>query len=247
MLIDLIILLLSALAGGLAVFFVPKLKDSDFKLTLVFSGAYLFAITIIHILPELFAVAPKPAYVGMLIVLGFFMQSVLEYFTIGVEHGHIHAHEADAHSFTTPVFLLLALCIHSFLEGGLLAHPHEIHVHHDVRALLVGIVMHKMPAAFALMSVLMHQLKKRSTAIIFLLVFALASPIGLMLNTYLSAYELISTDLYVILFSLVCGNFLHISTTIFFESSPEHSFNGKKLAVAAIGAFLAAMVEFVIS
>jgi hypothetical protein len=43
----------------------------------------------------------------------------------------------------------------------------------------------------------------------------------------------------------VCGNFLHISTTIVFESSPEHRFNAKKMAVAVFGALVAVAVEYI--
>jgi hypothetical protein len=48
------------------------------------------------------------------------------------------------------------------------------------------------------------------------------------------------------LYALVCGNFLHISTTIVFESSPEHHFNARKLTVAVLGALVAVGVEYMI-
>jgi hypothetical protein len=48
------------------------------------------------------------------------------------------------------------------------------------------------------------------------------------------------------LYALVSGNFLHISTTIVFESSPEHRFHAKKLAVAVVGALVAVAVEYII-
>jgi hypothetical protein len=43
----------------------------------------------------------------------------------------------------------------------------------------------------------------------------------------------------------VSGNFLHISTTIVFESSPEHHFNARKLTVAILGALVAVGVEYI--
>jgi hypothetical protein len=48
----------------------------------------------------------------------------------------------------------------------------------------------------------------------------------------------------VLLYALVSGNFLHISTTIVFESSPEHHFNARKLTVAILGALVAVAVEY---
>jgi hypothetical protein len=47
-------------------------------------------------------------------------------------------------------------------------------------------------------------------------------------------------------YAVVSGNFLHISTTIVFESSPEHRFNAKKMAVAIVGALLAVGVQYML-
>jgi hypothetical protein len=48
------------------------------------------------------------------------------------------------------------------------------------------------------------------------------------------------------LYALVSGNFLHISTTIVFESSPGHKFDARKMAVTIFGALAAVAVEFVV-
>jgi zinc and cadmium transporter len=49
---------------------------------------------------------------------------------------------------------------------------------------------------------------------------------------------------FLILFAIVSGNFLHISTTIYFESSPDHSFHRKKILISLLGAALAILIEF---
>jgi hypothetical protein len=41
----------------------------------------------------------------------------------------------------------------------------------------------------------------------------------------------------------VCGNFLHISTTIVYESSSDHKFNARKMFVALLAAGLAVLGE----
>jgi zinc and cadmium transporter len=245
MIINLLLLFGTAFAAGLLVFVVPKDKSFDFRLTLVFAGAYLFSITIIHILPEIFSAENTPAGIGIFILIGFFLQLFLEYFTSGVEHGHIHkpTNHGHSHGHISPVFLLLALCIHAFLEGTLLSHPSDSHHHDDVRALLIGIILHKMPAAFALMSVLLYQLENQRKAVLFLLIFSLASPFGMLVSAYFNEYHLISQNAFTILYAIVSGNFLHISTTIFFESSPEHKFNARKLVVSMVGALIAVVAE----
>jgi hypothetical protein len=68
---------------------------------------------------------------------------------------------------------------------------------------------------------------------------------GLLLSTYLANHEIISTTMLMYLYAIVSGNFLHISTTIVFESSPEHRFHAKKMAVAIVGALLAVAVQYI--
>lgn len=247
MLLNILILFFTTLLAGLVALAIPKVSSKYFYLGLVFSGAFLFSITIVHLLPELFVNQPNPGMIGLLILIGFFMQLLLDFFTSGVEHGHLHlADEHHHHHSSTIISLLVALCLHALLEGALLGHPSETHQHHHANGLLLGIVLHKMPAAFALMSVLLCNYKNRSIAVALLILFALTTPLGLWLSDFLGSKEIISSSLLTGIFALVCGNFLHISTTIFFESSPSHSFSAPKLLVAVLGASLAVSVEFLL-
>jgi len=258
MVLKLLVLFLTPLFSGLLIYLVPKSKDTNFKLLLVFAGSYLFAITVIHILPELYRQSLGVELIGLFVLAGFFLQQLLEYFTSGVEHGHIHTrehHSHDHHKHTrhrhgnraiSALVLLFALCIHAFLEGAMLAKPTAMGSIYNVNAILLGIALHRAPAAFALMTVLAFQLHSRSKALPHLIGFSLAAPMGLLLSTYLANHEVISTTGLLYLYALVSGNFLHISTTIVFESSPEHRFNAKKMAVAIVGALLAVGVEYIL-
>ncbi|MDH4059070.1 MAG: ZIP family metal transporter [Cyclobacteriaceae bacterium] len=247
-----LILFLVPLLAGLVIFIVPKARSTNFKLLLVFAGSYLFAITVIHILPELYRQYGEVELIGLFVLLGFFLQQFLEYFTSGVEHGHIHTHEhaGHAHSHTqseiSALVLLAALCVHAFLEGGMVAQGELVDYQYDMKAILLGIAMHRAPAAFALMAVLSDQLRSKRRAIPYLLVFSLAAPLGLFISEYFIEIELLTQTGLIFLYAIVSGNFLHISTTIVFESSPDHHFNARKLAIAILGSLLAVVVEFVI-
>lgn len=243
---DILILFFVALgAGGLA-FYIPKVSDGNYKLALVFAGSYLFSITIIHILPELFHQDVQPGYVGMFVLAGFFLQQGLEFFSTGVEHGHIHVHDTGhQHKESSAILVLLALGVHAFLEGGLLAHPRTVEHHHDSNTLLWGILLHKAPEAFALMSVLLCEMKSKTRALFYLILFASASPTGLYLSDFFLTTEAMSPRAFTLLFALVSGNFLHISTTIVFESSLDHKFNARKTSVAILAAGLALTAELV--
>lgn len=257
MLLKLSVLFLTPLISGLLIYVVTNFRSANFKLLLVFAGAYLFGITVVHILPELYRENQEVELIGLFVLIGFFLQQILEYFSSGVEHGHIHTHHHHEgehhhpqHSNTerkqTAIVLLIALCVHAFLEGGMLADPPDGMSHYDLNAILLGIALHRAPAAFALMTVLASQLHSRTKATPHLLVFSLAAPAGLLLSTYFVQSDVMSAKGLIFLYALVSGNFLHISTTIVFESSPEHRFNARKLAIAIVGALAAVAVEYMI-
>lgn len=256
MTLKMLVLFFTPLLSGLLIYLVPKTKNTTFKLLLVFAGAYLFAITVIHILPELYRQPVGGEWIGVFVLAGFFLQQLLEFFTSGIEHGHMHTEDhahglehthqhTHQHKSVSALVLLTALCIHAFLEGGMLAEPVKtMGPNYDMNAILLGIALHRAPAAFALMTVLTFQLGSKTKALPYLIGFSLAAPIGLFLSSYLSQSEIITAEGMIFLYALVCGNFLHISTTIVFESSPEHRFNAKKMAVAIFGALVAVAVEF---
>ncbi len=246
--INFLLLFLTAMTAGLLVFFAPAFRERYFKLVLVFAGSYLFSITILHIIPELFSSGYSHSRMGLYILLGFLLQQLLEYWSSGIEHGHIHKHQSETSKGV--ITLMLGLFVHAFLEGTLLSHgtvmPEESlvagHSHSD-KTVLLGIIMHKGPAAFALTAVLSASLSKKWTVIL-LTVFALASPLGMFSSAFFINQGILSNEGIGLLYGLVTGGFLHISTTIFFESSPHHKFQMNKLLVTFVAAALAMASEY---
>jgi zinc transporter ZupT len=253
MLLNFLLLFFTALIAGSLAYFIPSWQERYFKLILVFAGSYLFAITVLHILPELFVGAEDATKMGLYILLGFLLQQVLELFSSGVEHGHIH-HHGHHHGIESGVWtLMIGLFLHAFLEGTLLsqdgilvAHDHAAHEghhhHHGSNNLMFGIMLHKGPEAFALVAVLMSSLKKRWVFAL-LVVFAFASPLGMVFSSALFEQELIGRGALNIFYGMVAGGFLHISTTIFFESSPDHRFHLNKVIISIIAFALAISFE----
>lgn len=247
------VLFLTPLLSGLLIFLVPRSRNTNYRILLVFAGSYLFAITVLHILPELYRESQGAELIGLFVLAGFFLQQLLEYFTSGVEHGHLHgSDQAQTHAHShhhhtvSAIVLLFALCVHAFLEGAMLAEPASSPRLYDPGPVLLGIVLHRAPAAFALMTVLAVQLHSRRRAIPYLAVFSFAAPAGLLIGSYLASEEIVSATGLLYLYALVSGNFLHISTTIMFESNPGHKYDARKIAVALFGALMAVAVEYVI-
>lgn len=244
-----IILFLSVTLPGLLMLKYGNFSVQRLRNFLIFAGSYLFSMTIIHIVPDLFETGQDPYYLSLWILLGFFLQRLLENFSSGVEHGHVHSSD---HSFSV-TYLLLALSLHSFLEGSIMTDA--IHAGHHVEKnyldgsspkILLGIVMHKIPAALALMSLLITQIPSQKKALLLLMIFALASPFGLFMANYFSENALLPADSLQVFFAVVAGSFLQISTTIFIESDPKHHFKWNKFSISLLGAIVAVATQFLI-
>lgn len=250
-----LILILSVLIGGGIVVLLEKTnKNTVIKLLLSLSGGFLLAISFIHLIPEIYIHSGEK--VGYYILIGFLIQLFLEYFSKGIEHGHVHTHGAKS---TIPWTLFIALSVHSLIEGIPLeagfhldvlddhsanqvftdhAHNHN-HNHRGaegLRGLFMGVVLHKIPVAIALMTLLIASgfNKIKSWSILF--AFSLMAPLGIVFGHFGAAHFLLDME---ILLAIVVGMFLHISTTIIFESSENHKFNFVKLLSLLIGVILA--------
>ncbi len=227
----LILLFAAAFLGGMGVFLFRRDNTQRLKLILSFSGAYLFAITVLHLLPEVYQTQDR--MLGLFVLGGFLLQVIMEQFSEGIEHGHIHKHHHGHYAF--PFGIMISLCLHAFLEGM----PLAAGAHNE---LVFGIALHHIPAAFALGSVLLQNNVSRRNAIAMLAVFAAMSPLGFLLSFEISSGAVLDIESYFgRIMAVVIGIFLHISTTILFESSVDHKFNLKKIiaVLAGIGIALA--------
>jgi len=232
------ILFISVLIGGLAALTVDHQNSKQYLgLFLSFSGAYLLGITAVHLLPETFN--PPKTSIGFWILGGFLLQLVLEMLSKGVEHGHIHPSHSVSKTFILPI--MLGLCVHAFIEGMPLDAIHHLHNNdghdHHHKPLLYGIILHKIPAAFALGLLLLLSGFKRMTTILCLILFGMMSPLGAFVGSNLS----LEPNQLQNLMGLVIGTFLHISTTILFEADEKshHRISFQKLFAILIGLGLA--------
>lgn len=251
MIIAILVLFFTVVFSGFLVKVFPPDNIKWLKMALAFSGAYLFTITIIHLLPDVLLNNQNPHTVGYWVLAGFFLQLVLEIFSHGVEHGHMHTHSHSHGRVGSMPFLLLgSLFIHSFLEGSILVEGGNRHMGHSHEgggfyAVLLGIAIHHVPAAFALMSVLLSRIGSFRKAFLWLLIFAIGAPLGILVSNVVLSQQVGSGMVYTALTGLVAGNFLHISTTILFETSPEHRFNRNKLIATTVGLLLALLTDFI--
>ncbi len=239
-----IILFLAVLVGGGVALYFQKIKARYLGFLLSFSGAYILGIAMLHMMPIAFQHAD--ANPGLWILIGFFVQLLLEQLSGGVEHGHIHPHQ---HKGTAYMFQLMAgLCLHAFFEGLPLgnyeafqdAHAHHGHVHSD-NHLLLGIILHKAPAAFALTALLLASGYRRALVIACLALFAMMSPLGAGLAAWLGQAGWLDHGVQEKIIAFVIGSFLHIATTILFEAegATHHHLPWRKIPLIGLGLALA--------
>lgn len=214
--------LLSVLLGFLLALITKNKKSWNIKLLLSFSGAFLLALTLFELLPEVYNHLYTKS-TGLFIMFGIMLQIVLELFSKGAEHGHVHIHNNKT---TFPWLLFISLSIHSFLEGF------SIHDHNDM---VYGILVHKTPIAALITMFLLQSNYSKLQTVSFLLLFAVMTPLGTWISynfTFINNYTYFIN-------AIVIGIFFHISTTILFESGDGHKFNLSKFISIILGVIVA--------
>lgn len=219
--------LLSVLIGYLiAVGLKPRVKQ-NLKLLLAFSGSFLLSLTVMHLLPDLYVHQKGGQFnIGIFIMIGILFQIILEFFSKGAEHGHVHGHDKMTRM---PWLLFISLCIHALLEGFPVGH------HHD---LAYGIAIHHLPIAIILTTFFIQAELNKTALFFFMLTFAVMTPLG----TLASDSFPILNQYYAQITAVVIGILFHISSTIIFESSEGHKFNIAKITMIVLGIVLASFL-----
>ena len=199
----------------------PALRLRSHRLLLSFSGAFLLGITLFELVPEVYRDF-EMRQAGVFIALGILLQIVLEFFSRGAEHGHLH-HKKEQSGISGMLFLSLG--IHAFLEGIPLVQNPDV---------VWGISIHKIPVALIFGSFLLGSGKTPTQSWVVVVIFALMTPLGAIFGN-LTMLQ----NIYPYLLALVIGMILHVSTIILFESSKDHAVNLKRFGVIVLGMVLA--------
>ncbi len=224
---DFLLPILSVVIGlFFAVWFLES-KTFNLKLLLTFSGAFLLSTTVFELLPDVYKNLDQK-YTGVFILSGIILQIILEFFSKGAEHGHLHHHGELKNRF--PWLLFLSLGIHSFLEGFPISANETI---------VYGVFIHKIPVAILIASYLFSSRISKTKVFLFLVAFALLTPFG----TLVSEMIVLSNKLFYSINAVVVGMFFHIATIILFEADEGHQFHISKIA-AIVSAVLIAFLLY---
>ena len=220
---DFLLPILSVVIGLIFAVWFLESKTFNLKLLLTFSGAFLLSTTVFELLPDVYENL-NAKYSGVFILSGIVLQIILEFFSKGAEHGHLHHHGKSEDRF--PWLLFLSLGIHSFLEG----YPISAH-----ETIVYGVFIHKIPVVILIASYLLSSSISKIKVFLFLVAFALLTPFG----TLISEIVVLSNKLFYSINALVVGMFFHIATIILFEADEGHQFNVSKIAAIVFAVFIA--------
>lgn len=212
---EIVTLIFSVVIGALlGQVFIGNKKLS--QILLVFSGAYFLATAVLEIFPTVYE--SHNHNIGLYVLAGLLFQMLVESLSKGIEHGHAHFHNTK----NFPLTIFVGLFLHSFFEGMPITHQHS----HN---LLWAIFIHNIPITMVLYGSISNLDIKNIHKIIFLAVFAIAGPLGVIFgDTILAAYQQQAL-------AFVAGIFIHIATVILFESNDTHKFKAQKIITILLG------------
>ncbi|MDM1045811.1 ZIP family metal transporter [Myroides sp. 1354] len=236
-----IVPLLAVIIGYLIALLLQPKNKKHLKLLMAFSGSFLLTLTVTHLLPDVYQAAMGDlvtggghlhdhdhdhggaARIGFFIMAGIVFQIILEYFSKGAEHGHVHGHEKLDR---IPWLLFISLCIHALFEGMPISQHSE---------LALGIGIHHLPIAIILTAFFINAQMNKKMVFVFMMLFSIMTPLG----TLISSNVPILNTYYAEISAIVVGILFHISSTIIFESNEDHKFNINKLIAILLGVIAA--------
>jgi zinc transporter ZupT len=232
-----LVLILATVISGSLFFLIRKDFQRQLKFLLAFSGAFLIGITFLSLVPEVFSHPDE--LTGLFVLAGFLLQVALELITEGAEHGHKHQHRDN--EVVSPFLLLSGLCIHAFLEGMPITGEPSSHIEHT---LIYGIIVHNIPISLTLVGLFLHYGCSRVTTLLYLTLFAIMTPLGAWVSHLIDQTMVASMDQYFhYILAVVIGIFLHVSTSILFETEENHRYNVRKFITVCAGLLIAFLIS----
>jgi zinc and cadmium transporter len=164
---------LAALAGGLLPLFISAKNENLMKLTVSFGAGLLLGMAFLHMVPE--AAEMAPGTFGYWFMGGFVLLLILERFVM------VHAcEESHCHYHTVGLAAFVGLTIHGILEGFALGST--LYASGLAPLVLIAVLSHKIPAGFALTSILRMSKRTLRQIVLFIVGVSLSGPLGLALS-----------------------------------------------------------------
>jgi zinc and cadmium transporter len=193
--------------GGLAP--LPRNWSNRSLIVLVsFSGGILLGAAFFDMIPES-AVLVRGLWLGGGLLAGFLAIFVLEHFLVVHPHPEHPGEHGAAHHIHLGVTAYAGLSFHSLLDGLALSSTYQRPALGT--AVLLAIIAHTFPTAFALTSLLMLDHWSRRAIVLWMALFALSIPVGALLTWILLVHA--GDAMIGAAIAVSAGSFLAISTS----------------------------------
>lgn len=221
----LILILTCLLSGSFALVF--QKNEKIIKAVEVFGGAFLLAVCFLDILPIIYTkISINNStnlffFVGMFVLLGFFLQLVLEFLP------QSNSKKGNA------MMLLLGVSLHAFFEGFALVTSGNINT-----LLFIGVIIHNIPIAIILINSFIALNISKNKSFLLLLFFSIMGPFGAIINNLIPAFSKYSE----FILAFVVGILLHVSVSILFDTKQDKKYNFIRLLVVLISFIIVAIM-----
>jgi zinc and cadmium transporter len=225
------LIFLASLIGGLIPLKIAAKRQNTLKLAVSFGAGLLLGMAFLHMVPE---AAELNAQFGYWFLAGFVLLLVLERFIM------VHAcEERGCHYHTVGIAAFAGLTVHGLLEGFALGST--LFASGLAPLVLVAVLSHKIPAGFALSSILRLASLTKRQIVLFVTGVSISGPLGLLLSLVILKHENMPSVSGSLL-ALSAGSFIYIGAC---DLLPElHRENKQKIARLGcffVGLFLSAL------
>ncbi len=217
----------SSLAGiatilGILLVLYAKRFTKKYSIYIVsFAAGVLITFALIHLIPDSLELYKSSL---LIVLLGFLIFYLIEHFIM--RHSF---HESYEKKHAAGKMAAIGLGFHSLIDGIVIGAGFEISQQFGLIATL-AVIAHEFPEGITSMAVLLHANYKRSLAIFYSFLVALATPIGAILTLFF--LKNINTEFLGILIALAAGSFIYVGAS---DLVPEtHEQYNKKNALFLI-------------
>lgn len=232
--------LVSFIGGLLFVISKEKLKKVLPYLVSLSAGALIGDATI-HLLPEAFegvGGAFAGGYVGIFVLVGFFMFLALEY---GLHWHHSHDGEEEAHDHGNHISVLITIAdgVHNFIDGIIIAIGFSLGVEVGI-ATTVAVILHEIPQEIGDIGLLIYGGWSKKKALFFNFISACAAILGFLMVSFFQNYTDVFERYLPYFLATAAGGFIYIACAdLIPELKRNHSENFIKHILVILAGIIA--------
>jgi len=214
---------LATILGILLVLYAKDFVKKHSIYLVSFAAGVLLTFSLIHLIPDSLELYDNAL---MIVLLGFLVFYLIEHFVM-----HHSFHESYTHKHIAGRTAALGLGFHSLIDGVVIGAGFEVSAELGLIATL-AVVAHEFPEGITSMAVLLHSNIKKSLAVFYSFLIAVATPIGAILT--LLFLKNIAGEFLGVLLALAAGSFMYVGASDLVPETHEN-YNKKNAMFLVLG------------